>query len=368
MFLLVNSTISSLMYDGYVGKYAGFDGNTTLFLSGAVENNVPLGEPDEFYRLVDKILAVDGVNGVGYQMNEYFLSGKNDDTIVDAFALSSDMLRIEYPLSKGRWFNDDSYNETQVILGGNIASVYKVNDVITLHKLEVIDESMQYIPVKAKVIGKMREPAFTINLHFSSNQPEYVNLFEPCENIIITNDSAIISSDDIRYPLMSLLVFTDENADLRSVKESLMDFGQPFDFNEVDDFYKEGILFKLANKLPTTGIMLIGILFGVIGITYLSIYQNMKTLSIYYLYGMSNKGCALVNVALDAVMLTISLVISVLLYFVPSVHDYLFRRSLIGPYNFLFSITFVIVVVGIAYIISRNFSKKSPISTLRRFE
>ena len=358
------------MYDGYVGKYAGFDGNTTLFLSGAVEKNVSPGDPTAFFKLVDDIRTVEGVDGVGYQMNEYFLTGENEDIIVDAFILSDDMVNIKYPLNQGRWFDNEtlSSQQTQVVLGGDIAKLYKVNETITLYKLEVIDESMQYVPVEAKVIGKMREPAFAVNLHFSSNQPEYINLFEPYQNLILTNDQTLISSEDIRYPLMSLLVFTDGNTDIDKVKEGLMEFGQPFDFNEVDKFYREGIAYKLANKLPTTGIMILGILFGVIGITYLGIYQNMKTLSVYYLYGMSRKESAFLNALLIAAMLSISLLCSILLYFIPSVQDYLFRRAMLGLYNLIFCLSFIAISIGISLLISYRFSKRSPILTLRRFE
>lgn len=358
------------MYDGYVGKYAGFDGNTTLFLSGAVEKNVSPGDPTAFFKLVDDIRTVEGVNGVGYQMNEYFLADENEDIIVDAFILSDDMVNIKYPLSQGRWFDNEnlSSQQTQVILGGDIAKLHKVNETITLYKLEVIDESMQYVPVEAKVIGKMREPAFAVNLHFSSSQPEYINLFEPYQNLILTNDQTLISSGDIRYPLMSLLVFTDGNTDIAKVKGGLREFGQPFDFNEVDKIYRDGISHKLANKLPTTGIMILGILFGVIGITYLGIYQNMKTLSVYYLYGMSRKESAFLNALLIAAMLSISLLCSILLYFIPSVQDYLFRRAMLGLYNLIFCFIFIAISIGISLLISYRFSKRSPILTLRRFE
>ena len=114
--------------------------------------------------------------------------------------------------------------------------------------------------------------------------------------------------------------------------------------------------------------MVLGILFGLIGITYLGIYQNMKTLSIYHLCGMSRKGCAYLNMTLNAVMLSISLLFAVLLYFVPAVQDYLFRRTMFGIYNIVFSVAFTAVVMGISFLISYGFSKKSPVLTVRRFE
>lgn len=367
VFLVVNSSISTLLYSGYLGKYAEFSPETTFFLSGVVTNNVEGRNPEEFEHLVEKIRLVDGIFGVGYQINESFLSGENEDLIVSGFVLNYDMLRIKYPLRSGEWFGDSSFSETQVILGGEIADLYKTGEIITLHKLEVIDGSLRYIPVTAKVIGKMHDPAFAVNLNFSSNRPDYINMFEPYQNIILTNDLALISKEDIRYPVMSLLVFADPDADLFHVRQELSAFGQPFDFVEVDEFYQEGISLRLARQLPTVGIMIFGILFGIMGITYLGIYQNMKTLSIYYLYGMSRRECALVNVLLNTVMLVISLGISALLYFVPFVHNNLFERALIGVQNYLFSLAFIVIAAGLSFVVSGYFVRKSPVE-IRRLE
>ncbi|MDE7324816.1 MAG: hypothetical protein K2N63_00815 [Lachnospiraceae bacterium] len=368
VFLVVNSSISTLLYNGYLGKYAEFSSERTFFLSGAVTHNTVQGEPEEFERLVEEIRLIDGVSGVGYQMSESFLSGENEDLIVNGFVLNRDMLQIKYPLSFGEWFGSRDSLETQVILGGGIASLYKTGEIITLHKLEVVQGTLQYVPITARVIGKMRDPAFAVNLNFSSNRPDYVNMFEPYQNIILTDDPALISKDDIRYPVMSLLVFAAPDADLSKVRQELTSFGQPFDFCEVDGFYQEGMASRLARQIPTVGIMIFGILFGVMGITYLGVYQNMKTLSVYYLYGMGRRECALVSVILNTVMLVISLALSILLYFVPSIHDILFQRALLGPQNYIFSLAFIAVAALLSFAVSCCFSRKSPVTTLRRFE
>ncbi len=368
VFLVANSGISTLLYDGYLGKYAEFAPDTTFFLSGAVTHNVKPGDRREFEQLVEEIRSVDGVSGVGYQMSESFLSGENEDLVVNGFVLNGDMLQIKYPLRSGEWFGGLSSSETQVILGGEIAAQYKTGEIITLHKLDVIQGIPQYIPVTARVIGIMRDPVFAVNLNFSSNRPGYINMFEPYQNIVITNDLALVSKDDIRYPLMSLLVFAGSDADLSQVRQKLAAFGQPFDFHEVDGFYREGIALRLARQLPTVGIMIFGILFGIMGITYLGTYQNMKTLSVYYLYGMSRRECAMVNVLLNAVMLILSFGVSALLYFVPFVYENLFRRALFGAQNYIFSLAFIAAAAGLSFAVSCYFGRKSPVETLRRLE
>ena len=371
VFLLVNSTLSNILYGGFVGRYyTNLDKDRTIFLSSAVRNNVQSRDPEDFYELVEEISAISGVSGVGYQMEEAFLAGGNEDVIVRAFILNEDMADIRYPLSQGRWFDgaDASGGQTQVILGGEIAGLYETDEIITLYRLTATDEGMRYVPVEARVIGKMRAPSFAITLDFASTQPEYVNMFEPYPSLILTDDQSLVCQDDIRFPTLSLLVFAEQDADVEAVKEELANYGQPFDFNEVDGFYKAGVTYRLANQLPTTGIMVLGILFGVIGITYLGIYQNMKALSVYHLCGMSRKGCAYMNVALNAAMLAVSLFCAVLLYFVPAVRDYLFRRAVFGTYNLIFSVAFIAVVMGISFLIGYGFSKKSPVLTLRRFE
>lgn len=369
--LLANSTLSNILYGGYVGRYyTDFDKDRTIFLSSAVSNRVEMRDSEGFYRLVDDISSIKGVSGVGYQMEEAFLAGRNEDVIVPAFILNKDMADIPYPLSQGQWFDntDSSGGQTQVILGGEISGFYETDEIITLYRRTVTDGTVRYVPIEAKVIGKMRAPSFALSLNFASTQPEYTNMFEPYSSLILTDDQSLICPDDVRYPLLSLLIFADREADMQAVKERLGYYGQPFDFNEVDKFYSDAISFRLANQLPTTGIMVLGILFGVIGITYLGIYQNMKSISVYHLYGMSRKGCAYMIVALNTAMLVISLFCAVLLYFVPAVQDYLFRRAVFGVYNLLFSIIFISVVIGISFLISYGFSKRSPVLTIRRFE
>lgn len=369
--LLANSTISSILYGGFVGRYyTNLDKDRTIFLSSAVRNNVLFGDPEGFYQLVENISAISSVSGVGYQMEESFVAGENEDVIVHGFILSEDMVDIQYPLSQGHWFDgaDASDGQTQVILGGEIANFYETNEIITLYRLTVTEGCMQYVPVKVRVIGKMRAPTFALSLNYASTQPEYTNMFEPYPSLILTNDLSLVCSDDVRFPLLSLLVFAEQDADMRAVKEELRRYGQPFDFNEVDGFYNAAISFRLANQLPTTGIMVIGILFGVIGITYLGVYQNMKSISVYHLYGMSRKGCAYINATLNTAMMVISLFFAILLYFVPAVQDYLFRRTMFGTYNVIFSIIFISIVIGISFLISYGFSKRSPVLTIRRFE
>lgn len=369
--LLANSTLSNILYGGFVGRYyTNLDKDRTIFLSSAVSNNVSVGDPEGFYRLTENISAMNGVSGVGYQMEESFLAGRNIDVTVHAIILSEDMANIQYPLSQGQWFDsaDASDGRTQVILGGEIARLYETNELITLYQLTKTDAGMQYVPVEARVIGKMRAPSFALSLNFASTQPEYVNMFVPYPSLILTDNQSLVCADDVRFPMLSLLVFAEQDADVQAVKEELRRYGQPFDFNEVDRFYHAAVTFRLANQLPTTGVMVLGILFGLIGITYLGIYQNMKTLSIYHLCGMSRKGCAYLNMTLNAVMLSISLLFAVLLYFVPAVQDYLFRRTMFGIYNIVFSVAFTAVVMGISFLISYGFSKKSPVLTVRRFE
>lgn len=371
VFLLANSTISSIWYGGFVGRYyTDLDKDRTVFLSSAVKNNVRIGDLDGFYQLVEDISSIGGVSGVGYQIEESFLAGKNKDVIVPALVLSRDMAGIQYPLSQGSWFDNAGIpnGQTQVILGGEIANRYQIEETITLYQYRMTDGIGEYVPIEARVVGKMRAPAFALTLCYASTQPDYINMFEPYASLILTNDQSLISPGNFRYPSLSLLVFAGQDADMQAVKEELSYYGRPFDFHEVDGFYHAAISFRLANQLPTTGLMVAGILFGVIGITYLGIYQNMRSISVYYLYGMSRKGCAYMNVAFNAAMLLLSLFCSILLYFVPAAQDYLFRRTMLGTYNLIFSVLFIAAVVGISFFISYGFSKRSPVLTLRRFE
>jgi hypothetical protein len=368
IFLLINSTISSLIYDAYIDKYVIIDKDTTLFLSNVVANNVKHGNIEEFYNLIDSIKNVEGVKDVGYQINEYIIGGSNNHLIINSFYINDGMSKIQYPLKQGRWFNKIDSNVTEVIIGGDISNLYNINDEVTLSKITTINETIQYMPIRVKIIGKLEEPIFFMDLNFSSNQPDYTNLFSPYANLILTNDSSIISNSNINYPMLSLIVNTDRTSDISNVKKLLSNFGQSFDFNEINEFNKDRIEFNLINKLPTSLIMLIGILSGITGITFLTIHKNMKTLSTYYIYGLSRTGCIYLNIALNITIICFSFIFAILLYFIPGINKYLFNRSLLGSFNIIFSIGFIISVILITLFINLKFIKNSPFLTLRRFE
>ena len=68
LLLLFNSTVSELVYDGKISNYIKEYDNTTVLLSGAVENNISLSDSEGFNSLINELKNLKGVNDVGYSI------------------------------------------------------------------------------------------------------------------------------------------------------------------------------------------------------------------------------------------------------------------------------------------------------------
>lgn len=364
--LLINSTISSLVHDNYIENYVEFDSNKSVFLSGATSINVGFGDSDKFFGLVSQIEEVEGVTGVAYQCEEYFVSNKSESDSIIAYYINQGMQKVKYPLKEGEWFKGINNDVLEIVVGGNIARKCKVGEIITLNKLEYINNKLEYIKVDAKVIGILCNPPYIANLHYGSNKPTFGNLFDSYRDVIITNNESIVSKDDVRFPLESLIVFIDENN--KTVINGLKNFGQPILFKDIIKNSQEASMFSMKNKIPTSLVTFLAILFGLIGITLLKSYKDMRTLSILYLYGLSKKQCIALSVTSNTFIFMLSVLLSFILAKTSLFKEYLFRGSVIGLYNYIFIILFLLVIMFITYIISKAFSKESPVRKLRRFE
>ena len=56
--------------------------------------------------------------------------------------------------------------------------------------------TLSYDTINAKIVGKLRNPALIINLNFSSNKPTFTNLFDPYDNVVLSNNTKILDLID----------------------------------------------------------------------------------------------------------------------------------------------------------------------------
>ena len=366
--LLLNSLISNIAYSQKVNNYISNKKNTFCLLSGAVVNTVGQNNENGFTGLIETLNKVNGVKGVGYQIEESIIMDKVPDQIVSTFFLNNTMSELKYPLSSGSWFNQSNSDDIEIIVGGGLTGKYKVGDNVDVKRATYKTGTLSYDTFKAKVIGKLRNPALIINLNFSSNKPTFTNLFDPYDNVVITNNTKILDPHTTYYPLQSVIVQMDNTNKTKDTKDTLSQYGQVFSFQDIEKISVELFHDKIQEILLPFMVLLTTIIFGLIGTTFLFVYKYMKNLSVYNICGMSRGGLCGLIFSQSLFDIILSAIISLFLSSLPLVNELLFQRTSIGPYNLIGSLSLFGLLLGITFIYSKNLTNKTSVGLLRRYE
>lgn len=365
LLILFNSVVSGLIYDGKISNYIDDYKETTVFLSGAVENNVPASDSEQFLYLVENLKTINGVKDVGYTIEESSFVNDNENAIIKTIYLNKYMSTIEYPLSSGKWFSKESA-DMQIIIGGELNHKYDIGDHINLSRIYYGD-GMQTKDFDAVIVGKLKNPALVMDLNYSSNRPILQNLFESEPNIILTNNDCIIDQSNLYFPLGSLILETEKDITAASIKE-LEQYGQ---YHSLDSIQANSILIMnetIKQSLPPLIILFISILFGFIGFTYLYTYKFMKNLSVLYICGANIGLLNRLVISQSAISCLISTVVFVFVQAIPIFKEIFFRRALWGAWNCIITVGVVVLVFIITLICSKIMLRKTPVEILRRYE
>lgn len=363
--LLLNSLISNIAYSQNVNNYISNKKNTYCLLSGAVVNTVGQNNENGFTGLIETLNKVNGVKGVGYQIEESIIMDKVPDQIVSTFFLNDTMSELKYPLSSGSWFNQSNSDDIEIIVGGELTGKYKVGDNVDVKRATYKTGTLSYDTFKAKVVGKLRNPALIINLNFSSNKPTFTNLFDPYDNVVITNDTKILDPHTTYYPLQSVIVQIDNT---NETKDTLSQYGQVFSFQDIEKISVELFHDKIQEILLPFVVLLTTIIFGLIGTTFLFVYKYMKNLAVYNICGMSRGGLCCLIFSQSLFDIILAAIISWFLSSLPFVNELLFQRTSVGFYNVVGSLALFALLLGITFIYSKNLTNKSSVGLLRRYE
>lgn len=367
MILIINANVSDVMYLRDTTYYCKDVPSNIYFLSGATKGSVMLGDVREFFDFVEELNQNDAISDVGYQLEDgVYIRGK-DNQVIPYIYLNPTMQEIQYPLKSGTWFNDStSENLIQIVIGGDIGRSYKVGEIIQVLDAVKVDNKIEYRQISAEVIGILKDPSYVINLGVSASRPTYSNLYDEYKNIILSNSDVVIDYDGIvRYPLGSVTVKLAEDADPNSISR----YGQLFNFSDIEENSRTSYYNNIMDKLPSVLITVTAVVFGLIGTTYLYVCRFMKTITIYFLTGMSKKKCQFFISSNHLISLFVALIVSVLLVtFNERLRESLFARNPIGFVNIIATMAFAFVVVVAANIASKHFSKDTIYVALRRFQ
>lgn len=365
LLVLFNSAVSGLVYDGKISNYINNYDNTTVLLSGAIENNISASDSKSFKSLVNELKTLDGINDVGYSIEESTMIKNSENTIIKTLYFNPAMCEIKYPLSSGKWF-EKQCSDMQIIIGGELNHKYNVGERITLSRI-YYGNGMQTQEFEAVIIGKLKNPAFVMDLNYNSNRPVLQNLFESEQNIILTNDYRIVDESNLYFPLGSLLLDIDESISDETIK-SIEQYGQYHSLDSVQENSIEILEQTIRKSFPPVIILFISIMFGFIGFTYLYTYKFMKNLSIFYLCGTNKTRLTGIVASQTIISCLVSIILMIIVKVVPSFSELFFKRALWGMWNYILTFGITAAVVLIALISSKILLRKNPLEVLRRYE
>lgn len=238
-------------------------------------------------------------------------SGEN----VFAYGYNDTIIRYtNVNLKDGTWFNSDTDYEHIPII--SIGSKYSVDDVVTLRDYEN-EKEMTF-----KVIATIRETEY-ITTFMSGGSKNNASL----ENIVsIANADFIvpfecskvnsIGENDVssyNYNYGSIIIM--KNSENAAVYELLDQYGEVSDINSmITNFKDETRDYFLSNGIVLLVFTLLG-LSGIGGINSMLNVANRKRYTIYFMYGMTQRKCAIIEAIRSGLVIIVSFVASVVLIF-----------------------------------------------------
>lgn len=261
------------------------DNGDVYWLNGVVSSFVECDNRNDFYDFVSEIEGHAGIEKVGYaREGSAVLEGEEYGTPL--FVVNEVYGAWAYQLSEGSWF-DFQQDETQFILGGYARKNYCVGDTITI-QVPVQDEQQKitYRSCSGVVIGFLPEQAYAIDLNYAASEPEFGDMLMQYPALILTNDESIAEGQNWSYPNVSLLVKIAEEK-RESAISFLSQYGDCISFSEIQKNSLNGFWDEFWQMLFPNIAMMLAVIYGIAGITFLFIHRSRQALAVYEMCGQS---------------------------------------------------------------------------------
>lgn len=366
-FMILHANVEA-MYTLYEKRnYVRSDSqDNVLWLNGVVSSYVQGDDEEDFYELISELKKIDYVEDIGFT--------KQTSAILDNDKHSTILLSIDktygawkYRLSKGNWFDFDS-DETQFILGGNAKRNRNIGDVINLKiPIEDDDHRIVFEDHTGVIVGFLPEKAYTVDLNYASSDPEFDDMLTSHDSVILTNNSEILNGKNCIYPNVSLLIRVVEGEEANA-KQSLEKYGDVVSLaeirkNSLDGFYKEIWQMLFPNLM-----MLIVVIYGIAGTTYIYIFCSWKALTVYEMCGQSKKDR--INMILFANFLPMlsGVVVSFIMSSITNIREMFSIENIWTIYHVLSTFALIWLFVVVICICSCTMMYKTPFTNFRHNE
>lgn len=194
---------------------------------------------------------------------------------------------IQYPLVEGRWFQEqDAIDDMlQVVIGGGLSEKYKVGDSFIL----VYDNGIKRNAIIIGDLGTDFDILDNAYMYAAAGETidAYVVQHGADEDILLSNDARWFEElqDEAAYPSSSALLKIKPGTDLALYEK----YGVLSSFDKIMKNTRERYDGYVINAINYNAVWILVILFGVMGVAYLSAQKRRYILGIYSLLGMSGK-------------------------------------------------------------------------------
>lgn len=275
------------------GENLYFYENALATIGETAENRETASSWEDFRYAGEKLAELDGMEGIAYAAETYcqidgYRNKISEEDYVTNMNMNSLLWKgIQYPLAEGRWFQeqDDTDDLLQVVIGGGLSEKYSVGDSFDL----IYDNDVQRTAI---VIGDLGTEFYILdNTYMYSAKGEtvdvYVTLHGEDEDLLLSNDTRWFDElqDEAVYPSSSALLKIKPGSGLTSYEK----YGVLSSFDQIMENTKERCDNYVIDAINYNAAWILVILFGVVGVAYMTAQKRRYTWGIYLLLGMSGK-------------------------------------------------------------------------------
>lgn len=258
----------------------------------------PLSQID-LNSLLSNVKNIDTVERTGFYSEDYIYPVK---------IYSSGLVNILSPkLNGGTWLNNVVYKQGTIhavcsrkVNGINIGSIFTGQ--------LANDDSSKQISIAIEIVGFLSSPNIPLDFGIGGNKIKISDLLIPDSApnqlpTLLISQSELNNYNSKTGDISNYLITFNSQVELDKNINSLKNFGMVNTISSIVNNEKAEISKQLKVFIPYLIIISLMILVGIIGLTLLSIYQNLKEFAIYYMVGCSTSLC--LRICLNYVFLII---------------------------------------------------------------
>lgn len=266
--------------------------------------------------------------------NSFFIFGYND-TLIDMADMN---------LKTGVWF--DECSETNYVPLVTVGDKYKLGEIIDFY-----NDNSEKLEKQGCVIGIIDKSDYIYNLSQAGDVSlENIACVPNSDGIIlpaVSNKYNCFDNDISLDNLQSLghLLITDEEANTEKIKSVIGSYVYVISLQEMEDDYS----YNLTYSFTINGVLLLVFtlitFIGIGGLNAIYNLNNEKRYTIYFMLGLTQKGCAIIESVRSFCIIFIGFLMAAILFNVPDIHTMFIANGItVNWLTFVFIFCYLIII------------------------